>query len=96
MEEERYEDQYFYIIGGIGPETSKTLGNYAIGDSDIGEASTEKLGECKGINIEERASREREGKERDSTEVGWYGIKVQVLHSTRTAKFKYDLACLSK
>ena len=59
------------------------------GNSEIGEESTEELGECNGVDAEERASGEREGGEREGKEVRC-GIKVRVLHSARAAKFKHD------
>ena len=102
MKQERYEDWRFQFMGGVGPGTDEvrtdrsgtvgTSGNCAIGDSDIGEPSAEELGECKGIDAEERASGERDGGERDGTEVGRHGIKVWVLRSAGTAKFKHDPA----
>jgi len=79
-------------MGGVGPGTDETngiLGNCTIEDLDIGEPE---LGECNGVDTDERASGERDGGERDSTEIGQHGIKVLVLCSTRTAKFKHKPA----
>jgi len=80
------------IIGGVGPETNRTdgtSGNCIIEDSDIGEPELE---ECNGVDADEKASGERDGGERDSTEIRWRGIKVLVLGSAGTAKFKHEPA----
>jgi len=79
-------------MGGVGPGTNgtdRTSGNCTIEDSDIGEPE---LGECNGVDADERASEERDSGERDSTEIGWHGIKVLVLCSAGTAKFKDEPA----
>jgi len=79
-------------MGGVGPGTDgtdRTSGNCTIEDSDIEEPE---LGECNGVDADERSSRERDGRERDGTEIGRHGIKVLVLHSARTAKFKHEPA----
>jgi len=100
MEEERYEDWRLWIIRGVGPGTDgtdrpdRTSGNCTIiGDSDIGEPE---VGACNSVDADEIASRERDGGERDSTEIGWRGIKVRVLRFARTAKFKHDPAWSSR
>jgi len=97
MEEERREDRHLRIMGGVGPGTDgtdRTSGNCTIEDSDVEEPE---LGECNGVDTDERASGERDGGERDGgerdgTEIGRHGIKVLVLHSARTAKFKHEPA----
>jgi len=92
MEEERREDRRLRIMGGVGPGTDRTdgtLGNCTIEDSDIGEPE---LGECNGVDADKRASGERDSGERDGTEIGRRGIKVLVLHSAGTAKFKHEPA----
>jgi len=92
MEEERHKDRHLRIMGGVGPGTDGTdgtSGNCTIQDSDIGEPE---LGECNGVDADERASGERDSRGRDGTEIRRRGIKVLVLHSTGTAKFKYEPA----
>jgi len=89
MQEERREDRRLRIIGVVGPGTDGTSGNCTIEDSDIGEPE---LGECKCVGADGRASGEQDSGERDVTEIGWHGIKVQVLHSAGGAKFKHDPA----
>jgi len=92
MEEERCEDRRLRIMGDVGPGTDGTdgiSGNCTIEDSDIGELE---LGECNGVDADERASGERDGGERDGTEIGRCGIKVLVLRSAGTAKFKHEPA----
>jgi len=92
MKEERREDRHLRIMGGVGPGTDGTdgtSGNCTIEDSNIGEPE---LGECNGVDADERASGERDGRERDGTEIGRRGIKVLVLRSVRTAKFKHEPA----
>jgi len=92
MEEERRKNRRLRIMGGVGPGTGGTdgtSGNCTIEDSDIGESE---LGEYNGVNADEKASGERDGGERDGIEIGWYGIKVLVLRSARTAKFKHKPA----
>jgi len=84
---------------GVGPGTDRTdradgtdgtSGNcIIIGDSDIEEPE---LGECNSVDANEIASVERDSGGRDGIEIGWHGIKVRVLRSTETAKFKHDLA----
>ena len=79
-------------MGGVGlgtDGTNGTSGNYTIEDSDIGEPE---LGEYNGIDTDERASGERDSGERNGTEIGWCGIKVLVLRSAGTAKFKHEPA----
>jgi len=96
-EEERREDQRLRIMGGVGPGTDRTdgtSGNCTIEDSDIGEPE---LGECNGVDTDERASGERDGGERDGgerdgIEIRWRGIKVLVLYSGGTAKFQHESA----
>jgi len=92
-----------WIIGDIEPKTNKTnktdkinriSGTYIIErDSNIKELE---LKEYKNIDANNRVSKERDDKEKDSIKIRLYRIKVKVLYFIQLAKFKYNLAWISK
>jgi len=80
------------IIGELEPGTNGASGACTVGNSDVGEASVEKLAEGNSVD-----TRDKESGERESGEVGEVGgilheIRVRILHASRAAKFRHDPA----